>query len=126
MTRIDIDKKNNCFHIVLSGSFDVNDARSTLKEVQFKVEEIQPEFDVITDIRFLKFADMGATRLIKQGTDVLINHGAKRIIRVVGGSSFALKLFARFSKVQNKNVELYYVGTLEEAQEMVQSPMSVY
>ncbi len=121
MTRISSNRFKNRLTITLSGTFDVTDALSALIELKHEVTKMQTAFDVITDLRFLKGANIQAALKIKQGTKLLENHGAKRIVRVVGGSQLAVKVFAKFATLFGSTTKVYYVPTIEEAEKILQN-----
>jgi hypothetical protein len=123
MTRIEVNRLKNRFNLTLSGSFDIKDAIDTISEIKRKVIELKPGFDVVNDIRFLKVVNMAAALKIRAGTKILEEHGAKRIIRVVGGSQIAVKVFAKFSSLFGSKVEVHYVPTIEEANKILEGIM---
>ena len=116
MHKVIVNKKLNRLTMTLSGKFDISDARTIVKILSHRVNDLEPGFEVINDIRFVKIASIPAALMIKKGTAVLEEHGARVIIRVVGGSSFSLKLFAKFSRYTSKT-KIYFVPTLEDAEE---------
>ena len=119
MVRIITNTVNNRFTLTLSGSFDINDAIETIREIKREVIKMSPGFDVITDIRFLKNVKLPAALKIKNGTKILEDYGAKRVVRIVGGSQLAVKVFAKFSSLFGSKCEVYYVPTLEEAEKIL-------
>ena len=55
---------------------------------------------------------------IKKGTKIVKEKGAKHIIRVVGSSKFALRIFAKFANLID-NLKISYVPTIEKAEELL-------
>jgi len=120
MTKIVINPILNRFTLTLSGSFDLEDALHTIREIEHEVTGMKPGFDVITDLRFLKRLNMQAAMKIKKGTKILEKRGAKRVVRIVGGSQLAVKVFGKFSSLFGSKTEVYYVPTLEDAEKILE------
>lgn len=121
MTQISINYATNCFNLTLSGPYGVKEALSTIEMIKDKVIDMRPGFTVINDSRSLGRVDISAAIKIHIGTKILEKHGAKRIIRVVGKSQSAAKVFGKFSSLFGSRVEVYYVETLKEANDIINS-----
>jgi hypothetical protein len=119
MIKVSANNLENRLYMTLSGSIDLNDALETIRQIRLEVAKLEPGFDVINDIRFLKIANLQAALKIKQGSKIIENAGAKRVIRVVGSSTFAVKVFAKFSSLIGSKTKVHYVPTMEEAMEIV-------
>ncbi len=119
MTRISIDPIKNRLTLTLSGKFDISEAIETINLISREVNKMKPNFDVVTDLRFFKTVSLSAAKKIKEGTHLLQQYGMKRVVRVVGGSQLAVKVLARYSSLFDSNIEVYYVPTLEKADEIL-------
>jgi anti-anti-sigma regulatory factor len=114
------DKALNRLNIQLSGTFSIEDALPLINRINAEVVKLREGFDVINDVRELKFVDSKAAKEIKKGTAIMQSKGAKIIIRVVGSSKFALVTFAKFSNFNNSNMKIYYAPTLEDAYKILE------
>jgi hypothetical protein len=118
-TTIRADVAKNRMYIRLTGSYTVDDTIPVINRINCEVVKLKPGFGVINDIRELKKVDIKAALKIKKGTEIIQEKGEKHIIRVVGNSKFALRIFAKFANLV-KNVQVNYVPTLEKAEELLE------
>lgn len=115
MYTITAKKSENRLYVVLSGNFDTEDAKMILVELERRLQDLEPGFDVINDIRHVKFANVSTALQIKKGTGLVEKYGARHIVRVVGKSKYALLLFAKFSNFTKKS-KIYHVPTMQDAE----------
>ena len=111
-------KAENRLYIVLSGRFDMQDTAGILQDLIARAKELEPGFDVINDIRQVKFANTATSNEIKKGTAALEKAGARAIVRVVGKSKYALLLFAKFAQLSTKSskTKIFHVPSMEAAE----------
>jgi ethanolamine utilization protein EutP (predicted NTPase) len=111
--------EKNRLYIALSGSFDIEDTVPVINRINHEVAKLRPGFGVINDIRFLNHVDIAAAKRIKKGTTILKEHGAKHLVRVVGGSTLSIKIFAKFANLTKRGLKISYVPTPEEAEKIL-------
>ena len=115
---IKADVKKNRLYIKLTGSYTAEDTIPIINRINHEVVKLKPGFGVINDIRELQKVDIKAALRIKKGTKIVKEKGAKHIIRVVGSSKFALRIFAKFANLID-NLKISYVPTIEKAEELL-------
>lgn len=115
---IKADVKKNRLYLKLSGSYTIEDAIPIINRINHEVVKLKPGFGVISDIIELGSVDIKAAFSIKKGTGIIIDNGAKHLVRVVGNSKMALKLFAKFANLTSR-VKISYVPTMEKAEELL-------
>ena len=73
------------------------------------------DFDIIVDIRGFKPTNLKVLNKIRVGTSIFEEFGIRNTIFVVGGSNYALKMFAKFVGYSADEL-IYFVPTKEEAE----------
>ncbi len=117
---ITADKILNRLNMKLSGTFSIEDTLPIINRINAEIVKLQEGFDVINDVRELKFVDTKTAKEIKKGTTILQDKGAKRLIRVIGSSKLALMTLAKFSNFSNSKMKIYYAPTLEDAYKILE------
>lgn len=110
--------------MMISGDVQLAESKRVVAELRNRAKELQPGFDVINDLRYLKISSLSAALQIKNGVKVLAEHGSNRTIRVVGGSKFAIFIFAKYSELTAKG-KVFYVPTVEDAEKILRQPRVV-
>lgn len=117
---ITADKILNRLNMKLSGTFSIEDTLPIINRINAEIVKLQEGFDIINDVRELKFVDTKTAKEIKKGTTILQDKGAKRLIRVIGSSKLALMTLAKFSNFSNSKMKIYYAPTLEDAYKILE------
>lgn len=117
-TLIKADVKHNRMYLKFTGSYSIEETIPVINMINHEVVKLQPGFGVINDLRELKYVNLKAALRIKKGTTILQHHGARHLVRVVGGSRMAVKIFAKFSNIVSK-MKISYVPTIEKAEEIL-------
>ena len=112
------DIKNNRLYVTLSGVISLSEAEE-IKEIMIKeIEELAAGFDVINNISKYIQGDERAGVILHELVIYLVGKGVNRLIRVVGTSKTGLIQFAKFTP-QQKDVNIHYFPTMEEAEEFL-------
>ena len=117
-TLVKADIKHNRMYLKFSGSYSIEETIPVINMINHEVVKLKPGFGVINDLRELKYVNLKAALRIKKGTTILQQQGARHLIRVVGGSKMAVKVFAKFSNIISK-MKISYVPTIEKAEEIL-------
>lgn len=114
--KVTSDISKNRLYIKLSGTIRKKELGAIYTDVRFCVADLQPEFDVITDLRACRLGHLSAIPEFKRIVQYLVNKKVRKTIRVVGRTSLILKQVSRITKGIT-GYKPIYVSTIEEAEE---------
>lgn len=98
MYEVRADIARNRLYIVLDGFFTDEQAVEAFEAVKAGVDQLQPGFDVINDVRTFKPASPEVAAYIAKGQQYEIKHGLNRVVRVLGAEIIGQMQFERLSK----------------------------
>ena len=119
VSKVTVDLKNNRLLIVLRGDIHKKELERIYTDVRFCVEDLQPGFDVITDMRDSNIGYLAGAAIFKKIMDFLIFKKVGRVVRIKGKSRIILQQLSRLTKALN-GYEPIYVASSEEAEELLQ------
>lgn len=109
------DPHRNRLYIRLSGFFRGSDSDAMFTELQEILAELQPGFDVVTDISKFLPASPEVARSLRRGAELIKNSGRRRAVRVAGSLVVGLMQFRREVDEVFDEETTRYAKTLEEA-----------
>lgn len=118
MYKIKVNPHENRLYLFFSGYIDVDESKRVIRDLENRAKELKPGFDIINDLRYLKKTSLPAALNVKHGVKLLRKYGSNRAVRVVGGSKFAIFLFAKYSEFTTKG-KVFYVPTMDKALEIL-------
>ncbi len=116
------DIKKNRLYIILPTSVCMKDLENIYADIRFGVADLQPGFDVVTDLTNCSIGYLSAIPILWKITSFLTAHKVGRVVRVVGNMSIVLKQLVAFSS-QFQCYKPVYVLTMEEAEEELKYPI---
>jgi hypothetical protein len=119
-SRVTADLKKNRLLIILVGTIRKADLESIYTDIRFCVRDLQPGFDVITDMREGRIGYLSGASTFLKIQEFLQSSKVGRIVRINSGpSKIIMQQIQRIT--QNKNgYAPVYVATLEEAESYLQ------
>lgn len=111
----------NRLYLILRGFFTDAEVHEAYEHTIAEIKKLRPGFDVINDISDFKPATTVGTEDIKRAQLFAKEHGANRIIRVVGKNKVAAGISAmQFSRTsRTAGYEADIVATVEEAEKLL-------
>jgi hypothetical protein len=112
------DEETNRLYINLSGSMDIEEGRKSNEATKAALEELEPGFDVITDIRNFEPGSPEAVELLEEGKEAIAAQGCSAAVRVMPESTMASMHFERVGE----EAEAYPVAeaeTVEQAEQLL-------
>lgn len=116
--KVTADIKKNRLYITLAGTINKSAVESIYTDVRFCVADLQPGFDVVTDLTEAQIGHLLGIPTFIKIMEYLKTHGVGRVVRVVGK---AKSLFRQISRI-TESVQVYrptYVATRAEAEELL-------
>lgn len=86
---VDVDERKNRLYIDLSGQFTAEEAEQSTAAVKEAVEQMDPDFEVITDLDGFVPGAQDAVETIEEGKRAVRAAGAAAAVRVVPDSASA-------------------------------------
>ncbi len=112
---VSVDMKKNRLVISLHGTIRKNDLESIYTDIRFGVRDLQPGFDVVTDMRDSTIGYLTGITIFLKIQNFLKESGVGRIVRITGTSKTFLQQIQKLT--ENKNgYSPVYVESLEEAE----------
>ncbi len=119
--RIYANVPKNRLYLILNGFFTDDEVHTASDLTISEIKKLQPGFAIINDISTFKPATPAGAEDIKRAQVFAKEHGAKRVIRVVGedkvASAIAAMQFARTQQAAGYQAEI--VSTVEEAEKLL-------
>lgn len=104
--------------IDLQGVLSKRDLESIYTDIRFCVSDLQPAFNVITDLTECRFGHLSAIPIFVKIRDFLIYKKVGKIVRVAGKTGVILRQLERL-KTNNSDYIVHYVATRKEAEELL-------
>lgn len=120
--KIRTDIKKNRLYITLPTSINAKEAENIYAEIRFGVADLQPGFDVITDLTHCSIGYLVAVPTLWKIASYLTAHQVGRVVRIVGNMGLALKQLTALS-MKFQCYKPVYVLTIEEAEEELKYPV---
>jgi len=118
--RADIKKNRLC--ITLPTSTNIKELERIYADIRFGVADLQPGFDVITDLSYCAIGYVSAIPMLRKIMSYLATHQVGRVVRVVGDMNLVLKQLIALS-LRYQCYKPVYVLTMEEAEEELRYPI---
>jgi hypothetical protein len=119
--KVRTDIKKNRLYIILPTSVNTRELERIYTEIRFGVADLQPGFDVVTDLSQCSIGHLSAVPVLRKITSFLVAHKVGRVVRIVGNMGLVLKqLIALSSKFHC--YKPVYVLNMEEAEEELNFP----
>lgn len=116
--KVTSDIGRNRLLIELSGTIRKKDLGALYTDVRFCVADLQPGFDVITDLRACRLGHLSGIPEFKKIIQYMIHSKVRTTVRVVGKTSLVLKQISRITKVI-PGYKPIYVSSIEEAEQQL-------
>ncbi|MDF7824412.1 hypothetical protein P4B35_10345 [Pontiellaceae bacterium B12227] len=115
MYLLEIDRKHNRIHLMMSEHFDAPQAESLLADAQARAEEMETGFHVLCDLTTLEEFDPEAKTIFRRFMDLMNQRGAHKIIRIIPDplDNFGLTVMSYFH--YDDSVHIITCKTLKEA-----------
>ena len=118
MYEVKIDLKRNRLYMTMKGFFKEEEAKEMADDVIAEVKKLKPGYTIINDISECKPAQQEAFLQLKRSHEFVAEHGAKRIIRVLGNPISAMQ-FRRAQREAQTDLEIVEVTSLQEAEQII-------
>lgn len=115
---VHVDRKTNKLIITLKGVIRREDVDAIYTDIRFGVSDLEPGFDVITDLRQGRFAYISGTRTFYNIAEFLKSKGVRRVIRISGKPGILQKQMQRVIK-KVTDYDPMYVESMEEAEQIL-------
>lgn len=115
---VEADTETNRLYIDLTGSMDVAEGRKSNEATKTALEELEPGFDVVTDIRGFEPGSPEAVELLEDGKRAIRQNGAAAAVRVMPESATASMHFERVGE-DEEDYPVAEAETVEEAEELL-------
>jgi hypothetical protein len=115
--RYDAGKKR--LYLRISGFFREADAPPMWAELRQILEQVDPSFDVVADLRGFKPGSPTAARNIKEAAELIKQKGRRRGVRVAGKIVTGLMQFRREVQGMFDSESTRYASSLEEADQIL-------
>lgn len=118
---MDADQARNRLLLTLSGTITKAEAEALLVDLDHALEKLQPDFDVVNDLREFQIGHIAAAAVMKKIIVSLQKHQVDRVVRISGESKTALNQFARVTD-HIQDYAPILVSSREEAEEFLNPP----
>ena len=118
MYKLKIDTNKNRLSLSLIGTISLEEAKKIRQTIESSLVQLSPGFNVVNDISKMIHADDAAGIVLKEIIILLVQHGVKKVVRIVGPSKTALLQFANNS-LQLEQYKISYVPSIEEAENLL-------
>lgn len=116
------DIKKNRIYITLPITATTKELNDIYSEIRFGIADLQPGFDVITDLTNCSIGHLSAIPIYWKIASYLISYKVGRVVRIVGDMGLILKQLMAFSS-KFQCYKAIYVLTIEEAEEELRYPI---
>ena len=118
-SKVTADIKKNRLVILLAGHIRKNELERIYTDIRFCVEDLQPGFDTVTDMRNCTIGYLSGAPVFKKIVDFLRSKEVGRVVRIKGRSRIILQQMSRLTN-KLESYEVIYVSSPEEAEEVLQ------
>ena len=116
MHDVSADAEENRLSITLAGKFDDDEATASAEATMAAVEELEPGFDVLTDLREFEPSTDAAKEQLERSKLFLAAHDVGTVVRVVGDSPLANM---QFDRTGDEDYEVHTVDSVSEAESIL-------
>lgn len=121
-SKVKADIKRNRLYITLPSIVNKMEIQKIYTDVRFSVADLQPGFDVITDLTQCTVGHLNGLSTLRKIMDFLVTNEMGRVIRIVGDMNVVFKqLLGIASRFQG--YKPVYVNTHEEAEQELICPV---
>lgn len=113
--RVNADLKENRLHITIAGRLNKKDLDSLYTDIRFCVADLQPGFDVITDLTNCNLAALNGISTFNKISEHLVASQVGRVIRIIDERRIVFKQMLNFA-ARMKGYTPIIVKSLEEAE----------
>jgi hypothetical protein len=117
--RYDVDEANNRLYIDLSGEFTVDEAKRSTQRLREVLPELEPGFEVVTDIRGIIPNDDEVLVYLAEGKELIDEHGPAAAVRVEPESAVAEMQFDRTGE-ESEGYPVAKAESVEMAEELLE------
>ncbi len=118
-SKVTADIQKNRLVILLAGYIRKKELERIYTDIRFCVEDLQPGFDTVTDMRNCTIGYLSGAPVFKKIMDFLRSKDVGRIVRIKGRSRIILHQMSRLTSAF-EGYEPIYVSSPEEAEEVLQ------
>lgn len=116
--KVRADLNKNRLYCTIGGSVSTEDLKKFYTEVRFAVADLQPGFDVITDLSSIKLGHLAALPTFRKVIHYLASSQPGAVVRVMPKRNTFYRQAMNYASRSQGYVPLY-VDTLEEAEELL-------
>ena len=109
------DLKKNRLYITIAGRLNKKDLDGLYTDIRFGVADLQPGFDVITDLTECTLAALSGFSTFNKITDHLLANNVGKVVRIIDERRIIFKQILN-SASRIKGYTAVYVKSLEEAE----------
>jgi len=110
--------KENILHITLKGTVTKKEAERIYTDIRFCVADLQPGFNVITDLTNCRIGHLAAMSVSRKIVEFLVSRKVGKVVRVAGPSRIILLQMAQLIH-KEKGYEPIYANSMEEAENLL-------
>ncbi|MEE4272499.1 MAG: hypothetical protein V2I67_12545 [Thermoanaerobaculales bacterium] len=110
-----VDKSKNRLYLKLGGFFRKGDVPETMEKLAAALAEVEPGFDVVTDLTDFVPGSPGSTAALTKGGELVSGRGRRRGVRITGGLMTGLMQFQRLLSGVFKDEDTRYAKSVAEA-----------
>lgn len=110
-----VNRAKNRLVIKLSGFFRGSDVEPAMTKLRAALVELEPGFDVITDLSDFVPGSPGAAKAMAQAGQMVKEKGRRNAVRITGGLMTGLMQFQRLLKGVFNEDEVRYAKSIQEA-----------
>jgi len=110
-----VDKQKNRLYLKLSGFFRKGDVPETMEKLTTALAQVEPGFDVVTDLSEFVPGSPGSTAALTKGGELVAGRGRRRGVRITGGLMTGLMQFQRLLSGVFKDEDTRYAKSVAEA-----------
>ena len=115
------DRARNRLYIRLVGFFRGRDVEPSLQALESALAELQPDFDVVTDLSEFVPGSPAAAEALRLGGELIKDKGRRRAVRITGGLMAGLMQFRRLLQSVFDETTVRYAKSTAEADSILDS-----
>jgi len=115
------DRVKNRLYIRLGGFLRSKHVDPAMEDLEVALRDLQPDFDVITDLSDFVPGSPGASAALARGGEMIKEKGRRHGVRVTGGLMTGLMQFQRLLKGVFEEKNTRYAKSIQEAEAMLDS-----
>lgn len=87
MFYVDFDKSKNLLKLRIEHDFNEQEAKQWLEQIEASLDNVQPGFKILTDLRDVRTIDESTVQYIDHVMDLCNQKGVSKVVRVIPNSS---------------------------------------